>query len=199
MSNMRYYRAVAFTLAELLIALAILGVIATFTIPKVLVSSNNSKFNAIGKETAAMVSGAYQAYLMEHTLTNTVSMADLTPYMNYVSVDTANVNNIDRIPGNTSIRCDTTNRCLRLHNGAAVLYNPADYFDGTSTTNSVYFYVDPDGQYSGSASGNGKSIVFFLYANGRITTWGNLLAGTWNNGQTYTATPANDPDWFSWN
>lgn len=45
----------AFTLAELLIALAILGVIATFTIPKVLTANQNGTFKAIGKETAAML------------------------------------------------------------------------------------------------------------------------------------------------
>ena len=51
-----------FTLAELLIALAILGVIATFTIPKILDSGTDSKRNAIAKEIAATVSGAYQNY-----------------------------------------------------------------------------------------------------------------------------------------
>ena len=55
----------AFTLAELLIALAILGVIATFTIPKILDSGSNSQWNAIGKEAAAMVSGAYQSYKLD--------------------------------------------------------------------------------------------------------------------------------------
>ena len=36
-----------FTLAELLIALVTLGVIATFTIPKILDSSSDSKLDAI--------------------------------------------------------------------------------------------------------------------------------------------------------
>lgn len=42
-----------FTLAELLIALAILGVIATFTIPKILTTQQNSKYNAMAKEVAS--------------------------------------------------------------------------------------------------------------------------------------------------
>lgn len=42
-----------FTLAELLIALTILGVIATFTIPKILSSQQDGKLKAIAKETAA--------------------------------------------------------------------------------------------------------------------------------------------------
>lgn len=40
-----------FTLAELLIALTILGVIATFTIPKILTAQQASTYNAIAKET----------------------------------------------------------------------------------------------------------------------------------------------------
>lgn len=42
-----------FTLAELLIALAILGVIATFTIPKILQAQQNQEKHAIYKETIA--------------------------------------------------------------------------------------------------------------------------------------------------
>ena len=47
-----------FTLAELLIALGILGVIATFTIPKVLQTNQNAQWQATGKEAIAMISGA---------------------------------------------------------------------------------------------------------------------------------------------
>lgn len=47
-----------FTLAELLIALAILGVIATFTIPKVLQGQSDSKKYAVMKETIAALNAA---------------------------------------------------------------------------------------------------------------------------------------------
>lgn len=54
----------AFSLAELLIALAILGVIATFTIPKILHSQQSSKKRAILQETlstlAALTAEAWQ-------------------------------------------------------------------------------------------------------------------------------------------
>ncbi len=49
-----------FTLAELLIALALLGVIATFTIPKVLQANTDAKYNAEAKETIQMIANAYQ-------------------------------------------------------------------------------------------------------------------------------------------
>lgn len=46
-----------FTLAELLISLAILGVIATFTIPKVISAQQNQQKTAVLKETIAAISG----------------------------------------------------------------------------------------------------------------------------------------------
>lgn len=55
----------AFTLAELLIALAILGVIATFTIPKILNSQANGQKTAVFKETIA----AYNQALYEGVIT----------------------------------------------------------------------------------------------------------------------------------
>lgn len=51
-----------FTLAELLIALTILGLIATFTIPKILVSQQKQTYNVAEKEAIASVSSACQLY-----------------------------------------------------------------------------------------------------------------------------------------
>ncbi|HEY9745532.1 MAG TPA: prepilin-type N-terminal cleavage/methylation domain-containing protein [Oculatellaceae cyanobacterium] len=48
-----------FTLAELLIALSILGLIATFTIPKVLVAQQDMTYRANAKDVAAAISAAY--------------------------------------------------------------------------------------------------------------------------------------------
>ena len=59
------YSQPAFTLAELLIALAILGVIATFTIPKILSGSTDAKWNASAKGAMTMVEGAYADYQIE--------------------------------------------------------------------------------------------------------------------------------------
>jgi len=50
---------VGFTLAELLIALAILGIIATFTIPKILSAQAEQKKRAILKECYATVTSLF--------------------------------------------------------------------------------------------------------------------------------------------
>src|SRR5262249_44303219 len=130
----QHYPGKGFTLAELLIALVILGVIATFTIPKVLVAQQDQKYDAIAKETAAMISGAYQVYQQNNTVTSTTSFQDMTPYMNYVRLFTTGKVDGDPVNGTGGMPCDSTSPCLQLHNGAVV--NLSDYkFGGTNATN----------------------------------------------------------------
>jgi prepilin-type N-terminal cleavage/methylation domain-containing protein len=141
-----------FTLAELLIALAILGVIATFTIQKVLVAQSDAKYKAIAKEAAAMVSGAYEQYKNAGLADSNTSFQDLLPYMNYVSLDTSTP--IDGYPGWGSWGCDSSINCIVLHNGARIGFygGGAEPFSGTGNNNAFQFIVDPDGRYSGTTN-----------------------------------------------
>jgi prepilin-type N-terminal cleavage/methylation domain-containing protein len=118
-----------FTLAELLIALAILGVIATFTIPKVLQAQQDNKFKAIAKEAAASISGAYEAYRQNNTPSGATRFRDLTPYLNYAAVDTSGANMVDDLQTSGTVVCNNAGtNCLRLHNGAVILYGPNTAF-----------------------------------------------------------------------
>ena len=192
----RQIKKTAFTLAELLIALAILGVIATFTIPKVLISQQNSTSNAIAKETIAAVSAAYRVYQLERQTSGSTNLTDLTPYLNYVSVDTTSL--VDNHETNsTPVDCAST-ICLKLHNGA-ILYGWSTTFAGTSATNAIYYYIDPDGVDGGSTTGPSKALVMFLYFNGKTTNYGNILPGTTSSYGVHTVCPGCDPTWFSWN
>ena len=106
-----------FTLPELLIALIVLGVIATFTIPKILAAQNNQKKYAIFKETIASLNAITY---------NAVSIQDgsLTPTNFYQYFSThLNVVNMDNACGNIWTQADNspnTNNCqaFLLHNGA---------------------------------------------------------------------------------
>lgn len=187
-------------MAELLIALAILGILATFTIPKVLQSQQDTRFKAIAKETASMISGAYEEHRRKVGLSPSNSSADLTPYLNYASKDTSPANcTFDWHPnsGETPANCSTypyAANILRLHNGALLFTDP-NGFGGTGTTNVVWFMVDPDGKYTGKED----SIWFMLYYNGRITSWGSCFPGTTDSTGVWPCPdPNKDPAWFSW-
>lgn len=199
-------RAAAFTLAELLIALAILGVIATFTIPKVLQSQTDSKYNSIAKEAAGMISGAYDAYKLTTPAAGTTGPQHLTPFMNYVRVDTAST--IDAPYNSTTRDCSSggigSGMCLILHNGAALrLGGDTINFGGTGTNNAIWFMLDPDGKVTtGSTTGPGKSLMIFLYYNGRVTTRDAVVPNTITGGDMsspFNPGSSNDPPWFSWN
>jgi len=187
-----------FTLAELLVSLSILGVIAAFTIPKIIGASVNGQYNAKAKEAAAMVSGAFQTYQLKQSITGATAGDHITPYMNYVATDSTS--SIDLFPTATTRVCTSGSTCLKLHNGGILMYTNGASFGDTSPTSAIYFYFDPDGQVTdGTTNGPGKSVVFWLYANGQITSYANLKSGTINGpGGAVTANPTFDPSWFSW-
>jgi prepilin-type N-terminal cleavage/methylation domain-containing protein len=188
-----------FTLAELLIALAILGEIATFTIPKIIHAQQNGSFKAKAKETAAMLAGAFQQYQLSNSITSSTKPADLTPYMNYVKVDSTT--SIDLYQNLSTVSCGAGNEnCLLLHNGGMLRYRSDINMGGTNTTNAIYFSFDPDGKVTdGTTNGPGKALTLFVYYNGRITSWccvtPNAVVGA---SGTFTPNATTDPPWFSW-
>lgn len=188
-----------FTLAELLIALAILGIIAAFTIPKILSAQQDQRNIAITKEAVAMVTAAYQKYKLEHGASATTGISDLTPYMNYASFESSTTMDDKQTLGMQTCN-GTTTLCLRLHNGALLRYalSSSYYFGGTSSMDATWFDIDPDGNYSGTTD-TGKAIEFWLYYDGRVSSYGNIFPSTCHKGScTKNPIPAYDPPWFNW-
>lgn len=181
-----------FTLAELLIALAILGVIATFTIPKVLQAQQSHKHNAIAKQAIAAMVNAYDQYRAKNTVTANTKTTNLLPYFNYVKYDTTST--FDYAMSGT-VSCDSSSPCLWLHNGALVQFYNVN-FAGTSSTNAVWFIIDPDGANMNTPQGGSLEVA--LYFNGRIATWKTLDPNTVTGWGPYSANPAMEPSWFSW-
>jgi len=182
-----------FTMAELLVALAILGVIATFAIPKILNATSNGKLTAITKEAASMLGGAFSVYTLNNTLATTDTGAALTPYMNYTSVDTATTYTGS---ADTALQaCAAATPCLLLHNGGVLQYDTAQTFNSTtSVTNGIWMNLDPDG------TGTRGRISLIVFTNGRVTTGsGNGNAAPTHSGGTMTI-QATDPSYLSnWN
>jgi len=160
-----------FTLAELLIALTILGEISAFTIPKIISAQQNQMNMAKTKETIGMLSAAYQQVQLSGAVTSATTADSLAPYLNYVTMDTSG-SVIDDSPGFTSRACNSSGPCLRLHNGAVLQYEAGTSFSGTGPGNVLFYFIDPDGVYSGSSSGNNKSVRIMVYYNGRISSLG---------------------------
>ncbi len=177
-------------MAELLISLAILGVIATFTIPKILSTQQNAADSAKVKEAMATLSAAYQAYQQNNTVTASTTSEALIPYLNYVARDTTST--LDNVPTAGTFSCGTQ-VCLKLHNGSTLGMQPSESLSGTGASNGWWFILDPD-----SVQNNTKySIVFFLYYNGRITTAGRCSGNVDSSVFSYPCNPVYDPSWFS--
>jgi prepilin-type N-terminal cleavage/methylation domain-containing protein len=186
-----------FTLSELLITLAVLGLIAAFTVPKMLSNSQTSQYEVRAKDTIAMITGAYGMYVQKSTLTANTTPGDLTPYMNFIAVDTTSP--IDWAQTQASGNCKSTEPCLVLHNGGRLVLYKTISFGGTSSTNVILFSFDPDGRVTdGTTNGPGKALQLFLYYDGRIGTYGDIpgLVASSDGNRGVSATLV--PPWFSW-
>lgn len=186
-----------FTLAELLIALAILGVIATFTIPKIILTQQSSSNTAKVKETASAVAAAFQTLQYQNQLSATTKPSDLMPFLNSVATLTSG-ETIDARQTGTTYTCDGLNPCLKMHSGAILRFG-SKQFTSTNQVNTISFGVDPDGVVTdGTTNGPGKTVIFYLYYNGRLATAGTVTPGSLYDGAPLVANPSLDPPWFQW-
>lgn len=190
-------RSGGFTLTEVLITLLILGEIATFTIPKIIIAQQNSRYNATAKEAVSTVSAAYQQAMYNSQITTSTTGGVLAQYINYVATTTAS---IDATPNDTgSQSCDSPYLCIKLHSGGVILFDKGS-FGGNSTTNAIWFEFDPDGILTSNSTGTapGQSVQFWLYYSGRVSELGSIAPNTTNFYQSQGPNPARTPSWFSW-
>ncbi|WP_303674400.1 type II secretion system protein [Vampirovibrio chlorellavorus] len=206
-----------FSLVEILITLAIMGVVATFAIPKVLDSRNsNTNLSArqttMAREVAFMIMNAYEQYkAANNTVPANLKASDLTPYMNYVSVlpTTTQLDSHANTGGIISTCTGGTGSsqigvCLRLHNGGALWAGSSTHFGGTTPRNVVFFRFDPNATYEGAVNdAPGMGMQMALYYDGSIRSRRQLKSAT-----TYYHIPSNsypvdgsvataDPSWFT--
>lgn len=190
-----------FTLTELLAVLAILGIIATFTIPKILHSSSESQWNASAKEMISAVSQAYLAYRGEFGTDASIQPGDLTPYLNYVELITS-AHSIDHVPGGGKMDCKASQYCLKMHNGGILLYNTGNFFGNATANNFIFFVYDPDAEYSGTTNGVGKSLFIMVFYDGRVADGSQLDGSTietcYESPSCSTYSSFAVPDWYSW-
>lgn len=193
-----------FSLTELMIALGLLGVIAMFTIPKVLQAQQANQHNAIAKESITLVSSAYEQYLLDNGVAPTTMRArDLAPYIKHVRYSTGPTVEIDKNPpGSGFWPCGWTSPCFHLHNGAILMARHVS-FNGTASTNAISFFLDPDGKPTNAdaTASETKSLFLFLYYDGKVSSQGHCRPGTTDSDLFWPCPMASsyDPSWFSWN
>ncbi|MDX2086156.1 MAG: hypothetical protein SFZ03_12300 [Candidatus Melainabacteria bacterium] len=199
-------RGSGFSLVEVLIAVGLLGLIGAFTIPKLLDGgTKNTQWKRMAQAMAVQLSAAYSNYKMDNTVTAGFHAALLGPYFDNVKRKTSGL--VDDRPGQGSLDC-TWAECYDMHNGGTLILFNDNTFGGTSSEFLVYVRFDPDSVYSGSSSGIGKSVTYFLYYDGKIrpetdarvgdrTFWYGAEAG-WSP-HTAPVNPSYVPSWFNWN
>lgn len=184
-----------FTLAELMVALGVLGVIFAFTIPKILDSNAASTNKASSKEAQEMLNEAYTLYQTRKSITTSTNPNNLTQYMNYVAVITNQ--KIDSTPGqNWQFDCSASgNYCLKLHSGGLMWFNGCGFSD-LSSTSAIYVHYDANGLASNVANVDG--LMFLLYPNGLTRTRGTMKPNSFYCGiGPESAGGTNlDPSWF---
>ena len=150
----------------------------------------------MAQEVAAILSEAIQTYRLNNTISASTSWTDITPYINYVYIDS--VTPIDSVPTFTTYGCNPglyTLFCLSMHNGGKIRLGNSS-FSGTTSNNVIGVEYDPDGSYSGSTSGEGKAIGFNFYYDGKVDSFGVQQGSVCDSNGCFTSDP--DPDWFSW-
>lgn len=165
-----------FTLSELLVSLAVLGLIAAFAVPKVLTSVGNSTLIANAKEAVSTISGAYEALKADFNgmLPTTMGLAlqnGIPSKMSFNQLGTFTpqaIGNADLFVQAAAPAATATG--LRFANNAIIAFNPTDTFFTTTAKTAalpnaqgrVSFEVDPDGV------GPNKGFSVLLGYDGRV-------------------------------
>jgi type II secretory pathway pseudopilin PulG len=189
----------AFTMAELVVGLGLLGLMAAIALPSVVQIKQNDGAVKVQLQTAVQrLSMAYTQYKLDYDPALTIGVAQLAPYLSQSKLVTtaATVNNWSDA---TSLTCNTaTATCYTMGDGTTVATHPSYRFgkgnEVTLTDRCLPFYVDIDSKYiNGGATSdlNTRSALFFMMYSGQVLSVGQLKATC----KTYNVTADADVSW----
>ncbi len=176
-----------FTLVEILITIALIGVLATMLIPVLFQNVGQEKFMDIAKNSASALGQGYATLLSETPSTADTTAQTIALKMDHVrrisnGSTSTQLQNVTNTPANgTCLQagasscalfrtpCDATTPCLLLNSGGVLQYDSTAKFAPTGqtpglNTHAVRFIMDPD------ADGPQPAISLMLFFGGRITT-----------------------------
>jgi prepilin-type N-terminal cleavage/methylation domain-containing protein len=180
-----------FTMSELLIGLGILGLIAAFSVPKLLNVSNAALANAKVHKAAQAVVNGLEKWTQENGRSASTTPANIMNVVQHNGLITDG-RSVDWTPGTsddftcvTNPAADHESSCYQMPDGSVLFFilhwSSADFTSfGTSPENSLYFGVDPDGIVTEdtSRSSTSNTTAFYLSFNGRLRERGRLKDGS---------------------
>ncbi len=189
------------------VVISLVILVITLAWPVITLPFDHYHNNATANETAFMVSRAFQKYRKAHGISVNTDMESLVPYFSHAKREPFGM--MDQVLADpkgvpAKVTCSGISpyvKCLRLRNGALLMYdhNPNRLengfgFGGYSGQHAITFYLDPDGRYTGTQN----TVQFFLMADGRIHTLGDIPEKTRNAYRYYDPIPSANPRWFRW-
>lgn len=158
-----------FTLSELLVSLAVLGLIAAFAVPKVLTSVGNSTLLANAKEALSTISGSYEALKADYdgmiptTLGNNLTTG-VPSKMSYAQIGTYTQGAFGTVDAFAAAAAVAGLNSVRFANNAIVTFDTRDTFvaGALGTIGRTVYNVDPDG------TGPNKGFTVILGYDGRV-------------------------------
>ncbi|HEY9745108.1 MAG TPA: type II secretion system protein [Oculatellaceae cyanobacterium] len=153
-------KAAAFTLAELLIALSILGVIATFTVPKVLVSQQENKRKTVLLETISAINEVGYIGYLKGEIVSGRNGSYMLEHLNAIKIcDDALADGCFDQPA-TEADWERNEAGVILHNGATI----AGFNDNAGVQNGML--IDWNGKDPPNQAGEDQLFLEFCYSDG---------------------------------
>ncbi len=148
-----------------MIALAVLGLIATFVISQVIQNIDTSVKKAVFKDVQAIVSGSFQAFLADQAprQPSSIHSSWLRPYLNGLEPTTSSQYGVSANSGShVGYLCNAPNTSCYLYPSSHAVIN---FGNGNCATNTTQIAVDFDIDGLGSE----RSFMFFVDRYGKVS------------------------------
>ncbi len=167
-----------FTLAELLLALLTLAVIATFTIPKILTAAGSAQKKAVFRETIAALDNYFYSAKFYHSKTTSQASSDFLNSLNAYKICTSDseAEGCWTAPSSAHFQFGTDKPGAVLHNGMVIVKS----YTGTDMISMI---LDWNGSEGSNTVGDDQICLVACFMNVRCK-YGVSHSASWGNRDT---------------